>query len=302
VALTQILYFFHIVCLCAGSMVVLLSFMLYARRRDYWLRFYLALVLAFFLLMFFQTLAFFYNLASLPDARVLSRTFIGLFLLVLNFMVFLVPYFATWLTRLPWKRGMQALFIPLSCAYFALAVLYSFFFPNNGLVYAGLVLIFAVAVLYSSILIVRRREKIAEGTMRRLCLSFVVLSVVFCPLIMLDAILSYVFSGFATSFLSGLLAFPLYFLWFSVVSLVYLVGYFAKPAPAARAGIDEKKLAEFKITEREKEIILLLQQGLTYKEIGAKLFISVHTVNNHVANIYSKSGASNRIDLLRCLS
>lgn len=300
--LTQLLYFFHIICLCAGSMVVLLSFMLYARRHDYWLRFYLALVLAFFLLMLFQTLAFFYDLAAVPHTGVMSRVFTGLFLLVLNFMVYLVPYFATWLTRLPWKRGMQAVFIPLSCAYFALVVLFSFFFPENGLVYAGLVLIFALMICFSSILIVRRRDKIAEGTMRRLCLSFVVLSVVFCPLIMLDAGLSYVYSGFKIFFLSGVLAFPLYFLWFSVVSLVYLVGYFARPPQKASSGIDDAKLAEYKITEREKEIVLLLQQGLTYKEIGEKLFISVHTVNNHVANIYAKAGASSRIDLLRCLS
>jgi DNA-binding CsgD family transcriptional regulator len=283
-------------------MVVLLSFMLYARRHDYWLRFYLALVVAFFLLMLFQTLTFFYNLAAVPHTMVMSRVFTGLFLLVLNFMVYLVPYFSTWLTRLAWKRHLQALFIPLACAYFALVVLFTFFFPRNGLIYAGLVLIFAIMILFSSILIVRRRDRIAEGTMRRLCLSFVVLSVVFCPLILVDAGLSYIYSGFASAFLSGVLAFPLYFLWFSVVSLVYLVGYFARPPQAPSSGLDETKLTEFKITEREREIVFLLQQGLTYKEIGEKLFISVHTVNNHVANIYAKAGASSRIDLLRCLS
>jgi len=283
-------------------MVVLLSFMLYARRHDYWLRFYLALVVAFFLLMLFQTLMFFYNLAAIPHTSAMSRIFTGLFLLVLNFMIYLVPYFATWLTRLPWKRGMQALFIPLSCAYFDLVVIFTFYYPKNGLIYSGLVLIFAITICFSSILIVKRRDKIAAGTMRRLCLSFVALSVVFCPLILLDAGLSYVYSGFATAFLSGVLAFPLYFLWFSVVSLVYLVGFFARPPQAPSNGLDESKLAEFKITEREREIVLLLQQGLTYKEIGEKLFISVHTVNNHVANIYAKAGASSRIDLLRCLS
>src|SRR5512145_2281294 len=97
--LTHILYFFHIICLCAGSMVVLLSFMVYARRRDYWLRFYLAFVVAFFLLMLFQTLRFFYGLTAAPDTVTMSRIFTGLFLLVLNFMVYLVPFFATWIVR-----------------------------------------------------------------------------------------------------------------------------------------------------------------------------------------------------------
>jgi DNA-binding NarL/FixJ family response regulator len=65
--------------------------------------------------------------------------------------------------------------------------------------------------------------------------------------------------------------------------------------------VDKEKLKRFKITEREAEIVELLRQGLTYNQISDKLCISVYTVNNHVANIYSKVGANNRIDLLRVL-
>jgi hypothetical protein len=57
VPLKQVLYFFHILCLCAGSMVLLLSWMAFARRRDHWFRYYLCFVTAFFLLMLFQTSA-----------------------------------------------------------------------------------------------------------------------------------------------------------------------------------------------------------------------------------------------------
>lgn len=300
--LTQALYFFHVLCLCAGSMVVLLSFMVYARRRDFWLRFYLAFVVAFFLLMLFQTIRFFYDLSDAAHTQTMSRVLTGLFLLVLNFMVYLVPYFATWLTRMPWKRGMQAVFIPLACAYFALVVLFTFVLPGHQLVYAALVLVFASMIAFSMVLIAKRRDRIASGTMRRLCLSFLALSTVFCPLILADAFLSYLFSGIEASYLSGVLAFPLYFMWFCVIALVYLVGYFVRPSAPGPSGPSEARLAELRITEREREIVLLLARGLTYKEIGAKLSISAHTVNNHVANIYAKAGASNRIDLLRCLS
>ena len=54
----------------------------------------------------------------------------------------------------------------------------------------------------------------------------------------------------------------------------------------------------FHITEREVEIIKLIKMGLTNKEIGGKLNISVNTVNNHIANIFSKTGVRCRIDLL----
>lgn len=42
------------------------------------------------------------------------------------------------------------------------------------------------------------------------------------------------------------------------------------------------------LSEREREIINYLSQGLNYKEISEKLFISPETVRTHIRNIYSK--------------
>ncbi|MBK5285806.1 MAG: response regulator transcription factor [Bacteroidia bacterium] len=42
------------------------------------------------------------------------------------------------------------------------------------------------------------------------------------------------------------------------------------------------------LSTREKEIIYLLSQGMMYKEIGTKLFISPQTVRTHIRNIYEK--------------
>ena len=50
------------------------------------------------------------------------------------------------------------------------------------------------------------------------------------------------------------------------------------------------------LTEREVEVLRLVVRGLTNKEIGGDLFISVKTVNNHVRNILEKIGASNRTE------
>ncbi|MFT3979854.1 MAG: response regulator transcription factor [Ferruginibacter sp.] len=46
--------------------------------------------------------------------------------------------------------------------------------------------------------------------------------------------------------------------------------------------------ANFDLTEREKEILSHLVKGLSHKAIAAELFISVHTVNTHIRNIYEK--------------
>ncbi|MBI5463600.1 MAG: response regulator transcription factor [Ignavibacteriales bacterium] len=42
------------------------------------------------------------------------------------------------------------------------------------------------------------------------------------------------------------------------------------------------------LTEREKEILKLLVDGLNYSMIGEKLFISLDTVRNHIRHIYEK--------------
>ncbi|MBO4716591.1 MAG: response regulator transcription factor, partial [Spirochaetales bacterium] len=47
--------------------------------------------------------------------------------------------------------------------------------------------------------------------------------------------------------------------------------------------------------------VQLICEGYTNKEIAQELSISVNTVNNHVANIFSKMGVRSRIDLLKAL-
>jgi len=48
------------------------------------------------------------------------------------------------------------------------------------------------------------------------------------------------------------------------------------------------------LSDREREIILLVAQGLTNKEIAAKLFLSPYTARNHVIRILDKLGLSRR--------
>jgi len=55
------------------------------------------------------------------------------------------------------------------------------------------------------------------------------------------------------------------------------------------------------LTSREKDILLLLSEGLSYKEIAAALKISIDTVKRHCYNIYQKSGVDNKIGAINKL-
>ncbi len=56
--------------------------------------------------------------------------------------------------------------------------------------------------------------------------------------------------------------------------------------------------SSFGITPREAEILDLLAEGLAYKEIAAKILISVKTIRKHIYNIYEKLHVHSRLEAL----
>ena len=52
------------------------------------------------------------------------------------------------------------------------------------------------------------------------------------------------------------------------------------------------------LTEREREVLGLLAEGLTNAAIADRLVVSVHTVRNHVANLSAKLGARSKLEAL----
>ncbi|MBY0404692.1 MAG: response regulator transcription factor [Cyanobacteria bacterium] len=58
---------------------------------------------------------------------------------------------------------------------------------------------------------------------------------------------------------------------------------------------NREKVDIFELTEREKEILILISQGLNNKDISAQLEISPFTVKNHVSSIIQKLSVEDRV-------
>ncbi|MCM3876468.1 MAG: response regulator transcription factor, partial [Thermoanaerobaculia bacterium] len=58
--------------------------------------------------------------------------------------------------------------------------------------------------------------------------------------------------------------------------------------------LDTEKLRELGITPREHEILGLIAEGLSNREIGEKLFVSENTVKTHSARLFEKMGVNRR--------
>ena len=56
----------------------------------------------------------------------------------------------------------------------------------------------------------------------------------------------------------------------------------------------ESKLAEYKITKREREILVFMAEGKTNEEIASILHLSLSTIRNQVGKIFAKLRVSNR--------
>lgn len=58
-------------------------------------------------------------------------------------------------------------------------------------------------------------------------------------------------------------------------------------------------LNDFRLSEREREILKLLVDGLDYKDIAEKIYVSPHTVRNHISNIYTKLHVSSKAQAIK---
>jgi DNA-binding CsgD family transcriptional regulator len=73
-----------------------------------------------------------------------------------------------------------------------------------------------------------------------------------------------------------------------------------RPASAVVRGVvgevEEAPKDTFGLSRREREVLALIAEGRTNREIGERLFISQKTVGVHVGNILSKLGVSGRVE------
>src|SRR6476469_2547110 len=72
---------------------------------------------------------------------------------------------------------------------------------------------------------------------------------------------------------------------------------FSQSAKAADAQGHEQVLEDVRMTRREREVIDLIGQGLSNKEIAQRLNIAAHTVKSHVRNVMEKLALHTRLQI-----
>lgn len=96
---------------------------------------------------------------------------------------------------------------------------------------------------------------------------------------------------------------PLILLGINLVPVIWMTFFYAGPAAALRddetTRLDVKRTFEkYNISGREEEIIEAIIRGKSNREIADQLYLSFHTVKNHVYNIYRKFNVRSRSQLI----
>ncbi|MCU0846696.1 MAG: helix-turn-helix transcriptional regulator [Spirochaetes bacterium] len=156
-------------------------------------------------------------------------------------------------------------------------------------------------IIYMISLVMIRYKKLGDPIIRRMITAFIVIYAVFTITLIYKALN---FSSFrpevhiSEETISKSLTLPGAFLAWSIIMSYYLARYFIPKKVADYDDSFERFVREYEITGREMEISRHLMNGLSNEDISDELSISVNTVKSHLVNIFKKTGARSRTELM----
>lgn len=83
-------------------------------------------------------------------------------------------------------------------------------------------------------------------------------------------------------------------LWASSVEVSHIIDALRQSVPVKMVGADGDDL----LTTRQKQLVMLVSQGMTNREISEHLHLSEHTVKNYLFRVFDKLGVSSRAELI----
>lgn len=291
--MSGILLLVYMISFAIGCMTLAMAIVYYIYSKHRWAKYFIvchASLLGCMMLLALQILSslFLVGMASKVIQYIISSVFIA----DVTFLIVFIPFFTTWVIAHPWRHPYKALFFTLSALYLAMGIVHE---VTDGILLEQLMLfLFVFVVGFCLIVVLKNLKSIENKTARASGIAIIIMSMAMVPAI---------FLALFFPILKPLL-FGSYFLALSITIMTFLFMEFVR---LGKEGVAQNKelaledLEEYHITEREFAIIQLVSKGYTNKEMASQLGISANTVNNHVANIFSKTKVRSRIDLLNLL-
>jgi DNA-binding NarL/FixJ family response regulator len=84
--------------------------------------------------------------------------------------------------------------------------------------------------------------------------------------------------------------------WFERVIMAHALGEMSRKNGANETSVEEARIGT--LSKREREVVVLIGEGLKNKQIADRLFLSETTVQHHLSSIFGKLGVADRLELV----
>ena len=303
-ALGYILLAAYLFAFIIGFSAILFSIIYYIIERVIWLKYYIIFLFIFAFLLFIRyiKLLSFLTVPSFILNNIFNTLYFFSFSVGMSLMLYFIPSFLYRFLNINWTFKHNIICIILSITHFILSILgilIKFNIISQIIFYISI-----MAVLFIGFI---NYKNIKDKTIKLIVKILGVITIIIYPILIYQVIVYRVEIADIGSMDITLL---LFYIWWNLVMLGYLFWYFInivnnKIYNANESNsINNNKKYDYKednteninLTKREREILSYLLDGKTNKEVSLILDISLNTVNNHVANIYEKSGVKNRVE------
>lgn len=315
-----ILLILYLISFIIGFSTIFYSVIYYIIERITWLKYYIVFLFLFGFLLLIRAIKL---LSFLAIPLFLSNSIFNILYyftlsVSMSLILYFIPAFLYRFLNLKWKVKENVLYLILSVIFFVLSILgiilnFNFYIIAN--------IIFYLLILYLLILGFINYKNIKDKMMKLIVKILGLITIYIYPIMVYQLI---TINKNSLDIGSIDITLVLFYIWWNLVMLGFLLWYFINIIKNKNMFVNEslnnnsndsknienennaikKELKEeiINLTKREKQILSYLLSGKTNKEVALILDISLNTVNNHVANIYDKSGVKNRVELVNKFS
>lgn len=310
----------YLIAFIIGFSTIFYSVIYYIIERITWLKYYIVFLFLFGFLLLIRAIKL---LSFLAIPLFLSNSIFNILYyftlsVSMSLILYFIPAFLYRFLNLKWKVKENVLYLILSVIFFVLSILgiilnFNFYIVAN--------IIFYLLILYLLVLGFINYKNIKDKMMKLIVKILGLITISIYPIMVYQLI---TINKNSLDIGSIDITLVLFYIWWNLVMLGFLLWYFINIIKNKNMFVNEslnnnsndsknienennaikKELKEeiINLTKREKQILSYLLSGKTNKEVALILDISLNTVNNHVANIYDKSGVKNRVELVNKFS
>ncbi|HEX9026182.1 MAG TPA: helix-turn-helix transcriptional regulator [Clostridium sp.] len=304
------IFFFHILSFLVGFTGIILSVLTYMKYKISIIKSYTIFIIALTIIVLGQAITS-YNIINIVQSSSLNAILNISSYVAVGFIIYFLPLFAHEVVEKKWTSRKRvffqvATFLPISC------ILIYYVTPYKKLMNILSSSILFLDIFYALVFIYLNYKYVKTEYKKRVLKTFLIITVLFFPYMYLDT-KSEQISFLSKLFPYGLLSLPLFYMLWNLLSMYFAVKYFKYVIYESNDLNSQKDIEEvqnkqtdffekFNITNREKEIILLLIKGDSYSQLAEELSISLTTVKTHVHNIYRKADVKNKIQLINLIN